>query len=196
MVKHRSPKPRFRVRVAAGPPNYYLMKNKKHQFFLSLLASVVIVILAAHYLSPVRSSASPDFFRSCLAEPKFEDYEVKAIDWYLNKAKSVDFSGHPEVVAYRSIIRSAVIRGVNFAGKYVVVEWGCGHSCQNHAIINAETGKIVATNLISNYGAEFRKNSTLLVLNPNQANFSAGNSTSSETTYFYLQDDKLLTACR
>jgi hypothetical protein len=73
--------------------------------------------------------------------------------------------------------------GVNFAGHFSVVSWSCGKKCQEHAIVDAQTGRIIKTGLHSQYGADFKLNSLLLVLNPYSAILGP---TSSIVTQYYL----------
>jgi len=71
--------------------------------------------------------------------PEFKDYSIAEI-----------FGGkmHPVILAtpldrkYRTVIREGFAKGVNFAGQYVVVDWGCGTGCQKFVIIDAKTGTV------------------------------------------------------
>jgi hypothetical protein len=88
---------------------------------------------------------------------------------YTGEIAEVDFGTNLLAVNYEDIIKRGVASvGVNFAGKYSVATWSCGDSCQNSAIINVETGGIVAYGIISAYGLSFSKESTLLIINPKE----------------------------
>lgn len=67
---------------------------------------------------------------------------------------------------FRTRIREAA-RGnrPNFAGRYIVTQWGCGTGCQAGAIINTVTGEVYPGPL-SSLGIDFRPYSALLVVNP------------------------------
>jgi hypothetical protein len=41
---------------------------------------------------------------------------------------------------YRTAIREGLVNGANFAGRYVVVKWGCGTGCTSFVIVDAKTG--------------------------------------------------------
>jgi len=141
------------------------MKNKSRQYLYFLVFSLLVTILAAFWLKPITRKPVPlSPIVSCLAGPKFTDHPVQAGDVYLRYPAPVDFSGQTEAWAYRSFIRTSVARGVNYAGHYVVAEWGCGTNCQDHAIIDAKTGKIVMMGLKSNFSIDYRKDSTLLIV--------------------------------
>jgi|GEM_PF-4408196 len=143
------------------------MKNKSRQYLYFLAFSVLVTALAAIWLKPItRSPGAVSPIMSCLSGPKFADHPVLAGDVYLRYPTPVDFTGQTEAWTYRSFIRTSVARGVNYAGHYVVAEWGCGTNCQDHAIIDAKTGKIVMMGLKSNFSIDYRKDSTLLVVDP------------------------------
>jgi hypothetical protein len=82
----------------------------------------------------------------------------------------VAFTGHPETNAFHAKIRELVAGGVNFGGRYVVATWDCGDSCQEHAVVDAMTGAIVAFGLRTEMGVQYSPFSRLLITNP-KANF-------------------------
>ncbi len=81
-------------------------------------------------------------------------------------AKEPVFSIFEDAVEYKKVIMEALKHGPNFAGKFVVAEWGCGSGCQNHAIVDVETGLVVAYGLQTEFGVEYTLDSTVLVTNP------------------------------
>lgn len=87
---------------------------------------------------------------------------------YTGKIASVDFSSWPGSAAYRTAITKDVVRGVNFAGAYVVSTWGCGRkkgdACVGHAIIDARTGKILLYGAIGKQTADFSLESNRISL--------------------------------
>lgn len=90
-----------------------------------------------------------------------------------------------EARRFRTAIRTGVVAGVNFGGRYTIVGWGCGSSCLDWALVDRQTGsvyfdpqyRIVSTvyvdleqaphapgvNDIFN-GLRFRQDSTLLIV--------------------------------
>ena len=48
----------------------------------------------------------------------------------------------PQARKYRTMLRDSVKDGVNFAGHYIVGQWGCGGGCVQFAIIDAKTGDV------------------------------------------------------
>lgn len=90
------------------------------------------------------------------------------------RAKSIDFS-RPSNKTYKTRLSEALRDGVNFAGHYVIVGWGCGTGCTNAAVIDGRTGKVFWPvqfyNIDASYGdgysdeqIEFKKNSRLMVI--------------------------------
>lgn len=66
---------------------------------------------------------------------------------------------------FRTRIREGATRTVNFGGRFVIVEWGCGTSCQSGAAIDLSDGKIYELP-VSEWSREYRAESTLLIVNP------------------------------
>lgn len=84
-------------------------------------------------------------------------------------APEPDFSIFPDAKEYETVIRTALSAGPNFAGKFTVAEWSCGTACQNHAIIDVETGLVISVGPITEYGISYSRESTLLITNPKES---------------------------
>jgi hypothetical protein len=76
---------------------------------------------------------------SRLKIPDIADYKVAA---KLGRLHSIDFSSSPDLRNWKTVLSKGYAQGVNFAGRYVIVTWGCGSECTQNAIIDAETGKV------------------------------------------------------
>lgn len=63
------------------------------------------------------------------------------------------------------VLRAAKEEDPNFAGRFIMMTWGCGTECQSHYMIDAATGDIYRAPK-SRYGVETRIDSKLLVVNP------------------------------
>lgn len=97
--------------------------------------------------------------------PKFEDFPAK--EFSNNKKIVVDINSDPIGLLYRTAIRYHVENfGINFAGKYSIAEWGCGTTCSNGAVVDADTGHIYPLPEMMANGFDSRKNSRLLIQNP------------------------------
>jgi hypothetical protein len=111
-------------------------------------ASLVIVMLAM--LQIARAQSHTKRF------PKFEDYPVKEV---FNHTPHLPILVTPEQHRLRTRIREGVEKGSgvwingewsreqnrpgpNFAGRYIVIVWGCGMACLMTAVSDAETGVV------------------------------------------------------
>jgi hypothetical protein len=99
------------------------------------------------------------------AAPVFADYKVP-----VEKIETprINLRSNPVGRKYRSQIRDTVkTQGVNFAGHYTIVRWGCGTDCTYLAIVDLHSGKIWHDpDLIATRGFVFRADSTLIIVDP------------------------------
>lgn len=94
-------------------------------------------------------------------DPTFADYPVLEI--YTGPPAKVDFSSDPGAKSFRTHLREGIREGANFAGSYTIVSWGCGTSCEMHAILNTKNGKYLHS-FNSSGEVDYRVNSRLLIL--------------------------------
>jgi hypothetical protein len=170
-----------------------LVSSRRRQFILYLLVSTFVVFLTGINLALTNMAEENEIVlpMSCKEKPVFEDYPIEGI--YPARPSSVKFGGVELDTEQKTMIRRAMERGVNFAGKYVIAEWGCGISCQDHIVVDVESGNIVAYGIQSSYGVEYKKNSSLLVVDPVRSDKS--NSPISPS-YYILLDDTLASVCK
>ena len=118
---------------------------------------------------------SPALFALCVAAPallaaqarhppRFEAFPVARM--YEGRPAAVDLASAPWARRFRTVLRRGAANGPNFAGELTVVEWGCGTSCQQAAIIKTRTGRIVAPLLTITRGADYYPDSRLMVVDP------------------------------
>ncbi len=67
---------------------------------------------------------------------------------------------------FKAEIDEAVAKGPNFAGKYAVAQWSCGEQCQNHAVVNVETGKVITLGPRTEAGLGITEESPIMITNP------------------------------
>lgn len=90
---------------------------------------------------------------------------------YTGKLAAPNFKTDTAAYLFRTQIRNQCkLEGVNFAGHYTIVEWGCGSDCQEVAIVDRLDGKIYYSNLpeINNeiaYRLKCKPDSRMLILN-------------------------------
>ena len=70
--------------------------------------------------------------------PKFENYAVKTIYNGKNAKPILD----KDTYMFRTRIRYAAKQKRDFAGEYVLAQWGCGAACRSIVAINTRTGII------------------------------------------------------
>lgn len=82
--------------------------------------------------------------------------------------KPVDFSTNKDASQYKTVISEAVAKGANFAGHFTLATWGCGTDCVGYAVVDTETGKIIAySGANGNYHLEsLQLNNRVFILEP------------------------------
>jgi hypothetical protein len=94
-------------------------------------------LLAAALLLAALATAAPAAGQA--GAPRFEDYPVR--ERYTGPAHAPVLATR-DARAFRTRLREAAREKPNFAGRYVVAEWGCGTECVSGAIIDAKTGRV------------------------------------------------------
>ena len=92
-------------------------------------------------------------------------------------AAVVNWNSHPKAGEFRSKLQSALEKEpINFAGKYILKQWGCGTACIQAALIDTQTGEVyfpeVLQGVTQGYNEsfakheilEFKNNSNLLII--------------------------------
>lgn len=135
-----------------------------------LLALVSIVVLAeGAYLYYLQTKPSINSCRYMVAQwEKAEPEAAAAKELYTGPIAAVNFeaSNFPQAGQFKTVITDAVAEGPNFNGHFVIAEISCGSNCQNHAIVDAITGNIVAFGIPSEAGIRYSKESAIIVTNP------------------------------
>jgi hypothetical protein len=142
-----------------------------------LLAICAVVLLAEGlYINYVMGGSAFDVFSektSC--ERVLEKWEGENPEWaanapaYAGSVAAVQYSDDlPQAMNFKSNIDEAVSKGPNFAGKYVVAQWGCGSNCQGHAVVNVESGKIIAFGPQTEAGVSVAPESRIMITNPEE----------------------------
>ncbi len=54
----------------------------------------------------------------------------------------INLQSNKNARTYRTNLRNVAKEGVNFAGHFIVANWGCGTNCSETAIIDARNGKV------------------------------------------------------
>lgn len=99
---------------------------------------------------------------------RFDAYKVPVYD---GKLKDPDFSTNPDANMFVTRIKEACKEGVNFAGHYTLVYWGCGTACQNGVVVDRKTG-VIYSGFNTSLGVAFRKNSNYIIFNAGEDELS------------------------
>jgi hypothetical protein len=103
----------------------------------------------------------------------FSNYRVPR---YKGHPAKLRLKGNALAEMFRTIIRDTYYSkeymniwhgatGLNFAGHYCFVYWGCGSPCQSSAVVDLKTG-IVYPGVDASLGYDFERNSRLVIVNP------------------------------
>src|ERR1017187_2859319 len=57
-------------------------------------------------------------------------------------ARHIDLASNPKAKEFETKLDDALASGVNFAGHFVVAQWGCDSGCIQMAIIDGKTGQV------------------------------------------------------
>jgi hypothetical protein len=103
--------------------------------------------------------------------PRFESYPARV---YKGRVLPVRIN-NPRARTFKTRLREGAKDGINFAGHYTVVEWGCGAGCLDAAVVDAKTGGVYFPGETSDFAVwfwgdkdydalQFKPNSRLIVL--------------------------------
>lgn len=71
--------------------------------------------------------------------PRFEVFQAPV---YTGKPARPDVNSHSRSRMFRTELREAAAKGVNFAGHYRLTSWGCGAACFQWALLDIKSGRI------------------------------------------------------
>jgi len=121
--------------------------------------------------------------------PTFDDFQVVKI--FKGIPAKVDLSSNRYAKEFRTVLREGAKKGSNFAGHYTLVEWGCGSSCQSHAIIDTKNGKVFFPDkLLTTAGVDFKLSSSLIITD--HVDRLSGDLPPISYSYYYNWDGKKL----
>jgi len=113
----------------------------------------------------------------------FDDVEIYAkyhptktfdefvVDMYEGELAAPDLKGFPDFQNFKTRIREGCENGINFAGHFTIITWGCGSECQSMVLIDRKKGAIY-DGVHTSHGSEFIKDSRLLITNKYAVNES------------------------
>jgi hypothetical protein len=94
----------------------------------------------------------------------FSDFSVDSV--YNGIKVPVDLKSNKIGLQFKTVITETYkYVGVNFAGHYCLVNWGCGSPCQYFIVVDVLTGKIYNGVDVA-LGLNYKANSRMLIVNP------------------------------
>src|SRR5262249_12273195 len=122
--------------------------------------------------------------------PRYEDFLVR--ETFHGKQARVDLRSNSEAQNYRTRLRAGANGKPNFGGHYFLVDWGCGSSCQSYMLVDAITGKVF-DGFGAERGADFRPDSSLVIVDPPYPNGTSDDPVSSlPIRYLKWEKDKFV----
>lgn len=153
------------------------MKFKKYltineTVFVCIALSIIgVIFLGLHYKKVANDSLDISCSDEVIAKwwfekpfTTFEQYPSKEI--FTGTTALLDLNSSFIARRFRTTINDALKRGVNFAGHYVIAEWGFTGIGGEIAVVDIKTGKAYPVPYVADMGFEYRKDSNLLVMNP------------------------------
>jgi hypothetical protein len=98
----------------------------------------------------------------------FGEFAAYPVSIYSGAAASPDFRNAPASFRrFRTVIRQGAAAGVNFAGHYAIITFGCGTDCSNSVVVDEQSGSIfdfpLGGEAYYNLALQYRLDSQLLV---------------------------------
>ncbi len=131
--------------------------SKAHEIVLLLAAAILLA------LPNLACSEQPEQFLHYYLYDDFRRHPVS--EAFTGIPAAVDLESHPLARQFRTRLTEGAKQGPNFAGRYTIVEWGCGTNCQQVAVVDARTGR-VSDWLTTELGSDYRLDSRLFIKNP------------------------------
>jgi hypothetical protein len=119
-------------------------------------------------LGDIQEIVSSGIYRRFAFKSKFDNYKVDKV--YKGQLASPNFTTDPNAKRFISMIKQGCKEGVNFAGHYTIVEWGCGTLCAEMAIVDRISGKIIYSQIPfdtadGHSGVDYKIDSRMLIIN-------------------------------
>ncbi|WP_338732055.1 hypothetical protein [Mangrovimonas cancribranchiae] len=91
----------------------------------------------------------------------FKDFPAEV---FKGQLADPDFSTNPNAKSFITRIKNECANGINFAGHYTLVTWGCGSPCQSGVLVDRKTGRIFS-GFETSLGSKFKKDSKMIIKN-------------------------------
>ena len=180
------------------------------KIFILFVGAVVLITMAliAQYRESANNTA-PDVQKAApeptlttdspttIEVPQFEAFPVSKFTKYTpNPDLELTLDAFPAAREYEELLAAAATSAPNFAGTYSIISWDCPSSipaCQQSAILDNTTGDIRVFGILSHAGIDYTRDSTLLIINPQESVRELPATTTPIATDYYLFENNQLT---
>ena len=120
-------------------------------------------------LGDIQEIVSSGIFKKFAFKSQFDNYKVDKV--YKGKLAPPNFTTDTESKHFITRIKEGCKEeGINFAGHYTIVEWGCGALCQEMAIVDRVSGQIIYSQIPfdtadGHSGIKYKIDSRMLIIN-------------------------------
>lgn len=120
-------------------------------------------------LGDYQEIVSPGIYKKFSFKTQFDDYKVDKV--YDGQLAPPNFKTDPSANYFKTrIIEGCKEEGVNFAGQYTIVEWGCGALCRQMAIVDRISGQLIYSQIPfdtvdGHSGTNYKIDSRILIIN-------------------------------
>lgn len=129
-------------------------------------------------LGNIKEISSSGVFKKFALKSQFNNFKVDRI--HKGRLASPNFNTDSNSRQFITKIKEGCKeKGVNFAGHYTIVEWGCGTSCQEMAIVDRISGQIIFSQVPfdtvdGHSGISYQVDSRMLIVNTETLSESDG----------------------
>src|SRR5688500_13024365 len=110
------------------------------------MKTFVILLLTLLCLGPLAAETSA---QNSGCAPRFESYPARL---YRGRVAPVNLRSAKGAGTFRTRLREGAKEGVNFAGHFALVGWGCGTGCLSAAVINLKNGAVTFPKEMNAFG--------------------------------------------
>ena len=120
-------------------------------------------------LGDINEIVSSGIYKKFAFKSQFDNYKVDKV--YKGRLAPPNFNTDPNAKYYNTkIVEGCKAEGVNFAGHYKIVDWGCGTMCQEMAVVDRISGQIIYSQIPfdkvdGHSGISYKIDSRMLIIN-------------------------------
>ena len=155
---------------------------------LIFLSCMALNFTGASYVNKTKAvKAIQDNVKVFKLKYDFKHFSVR-VD--TGKHAPINWKSNPSARHFRTVIKDGVKQGVNFAGHYCIIEWGCGTQCQSWVIVDQLNGNIY-DGIPTCRGQEYHAGSRLIILDPPEENGTYFDGICQAPTVYEWKNNKL-----